>query len=126
LHRTRVDDTLDVFACHGVGGVVGSLLTGVFARTAVNPNGADGLLAGNPELLGVQALSVLATGAWAALGTLVVLGLVRLFTPLRTEDEATEHGVDFSQHAEVAYVIEPGLEGLIRRRISSLTGDSRS
>jgi Amt family ammonium transporter len=77
LHRTRVDDTLDVFACHGVGDVVGSLLTGVFARTAVNPNGADGLLAGNPELLGVQALSVLATGAWAALGTLVVLGLVR-------------------------------------------------
>jgi Amt family ammonium transporter len=109
LHRTRVDDTLDVFACHGVGDVVGSLLTGVFARTAVNPNGADGLLAGNPELLGVQALSVLATGAWAALGTLVVLGLVRL-----------------SQHAEVAYVIEPGLEGLIRRRISSLTGDLRS
>jgi Amt family ammonium transporter len=69
LGRTRVDDTLDVFACHGVGGIVGALLTGVFATTSVNAAGADGLLSGNPGLVAAQGLSVLAAVALAALGT---------------------------------------------------------
>jgi Amt family ammonium transporter len=126
LHRTRIDDTLDVFACHGVGGVVGSLLTGVFATTTVNPAGADGLLADNPGLLGVQAISVVVTAVWSAAGTLLVLRGIAFFTALRTEDEAVLHGVDLSQHAEVAYVLEPALDGLIQRRLSTLIEDPRS
>ena len=68
-----LDDALDVFACHGVGGIVGSLLTGVFASTAVNPAGADGLLAGNPAQMWPQLTSVLAAGLLAAVGTWTIL-----------------------------------------------------
>src|ERR671914_1673517 len=64
--KTKVDDALDVFACHGVAGIMGALLTGVFATKAVNPAGADGLLEGNASQLGVQVVAVLATIALAA------------------------------------------------------------
>src|SRR5438094_126830 len=74
--HTRIDDALDVFACHGVAGILGALLTGVFATKAVNPAGADGLLAGNSGQLGVQAIAVLATmllsGAFTAA---IIVGL---------------------------------------------------
>jgi Amt family ammonium transporter len=103
IKRSGVDDTLDVFACHGVGGVVGSILTGVFATTAVNSAGADGLLAGNVRLLIVQTVSVLAAGAFAALGTLAALMITRLATPLRVADEAESAGIDYSEHNERAY-----------------------
>jgi Amt family ammonium transporter len=62
LGRTRLDDRLDVFACHGVGGIVAAQLTGVFATTSVNPAGTDGLLYGNPRLIVSQLIAVLATG----------------------------------------------------------------
>ncbi|MHC4990114.1 MAG: ammonium transporter [Planctomycetota bacterium] len=103
LKRTRVDDTLDVFACHGVGGIVGSLLTGVFATTVVNPGGADGLLYGNASLLGVQALSVVVAAAYAAAGTVVILVIVRGLTGLRTCDSAERVGIDVVEHDELAY-----------------------
>jgi Amt family ammonium transporter len=101
--RTRLDDSLDVFACHGVAGIVGALLTGVFASKAVNPAGADGLLAGNPGLVGVQAVAVLATIAFA--GTLtagIVLG-VRAVFGIRVSVEAEVGGIDLSEHGEEAY-----------------------
>ena len=101
--RTRVDDSLDVFACHGVAGIVGALLTGVFATRAVNPAGADGLLAGNPRLLGVQAIAVLATVAFAGGGAAALLALVRLVTPLRVATPDEIDGVDVSEHGERAY-----------------------
>lgn len=102
-NRTRIDDALDVFACHGVAGIVGSLLTGVFATTAVNPAGANGLLYGNPRLLGVQALAVGCTIAFAAPVTALVLGRLRAIGSLRIPmaDELT--GVDLSEHGEHAY-----------------------
>jgi Amt family ammonium transporter len=101
--RTRVDDSLDVFACHGVAGIAGALLTGVFATRAVNPAGADGLLAGNPRLLGVQAIAVLATVAFAGGGAAALLALVRLVTPLRVGTPDEIDGVDVSEHGERAY-----------------------
>jgi Amt family ammonium transporter len=101
--RTGVDDALDVFACHGAAGIVGALLTGVFATKAVNPAGADGLLAGNPALVGVQALAVLATVAFVAAATFGILMLVRLVQPLRVPLDAELAGVDLSEHGEQAY-----------------------
>lgn len=102
-NRTRVDDALDVFACHGVAGIVGALLTGVFATKAVNPGGADGLLAGNPRLVLVQALAVLTTMAVAAPVTAIILSRISLVALVRVplRDELT--GVDVSEHGEHAY-----------------------
>jgi Amt family ammonium transporter len=106
LRRTRLDDTLDVFACHGVGGVVGALLTGVFATTAVNPGGADGLLAGNASLLIAQAAGVLAAAALSATGTTAILLLLRRSVGLRPAPDAEEQGIDWSEHSEIAYCLD--------------------
>jgi len=103
LRPSRFDDTLDVFACHGVGGIIGCILTGVFATTDVNPAGADGLLAGNPTLLWAQCLSVLAAAVFVAAATAGILALVRLVTPLRVPDDAETSGIDLAEHAEHAY-----------------------
>jgi Amt family ammonium transporter len=100
-HRFRVDDALDVFACHGVAGVVGALLTGVFATTSVNAAGANGLLHGNPRLLGVQLIAVACTIVFTAAMTAVVLLGIRAVASLRVP--ATVHGVDLSEHGELAY-----------------------
>jgi Amt family ammonium transporter len=101
--RTRLDDALDVFACHGVAGIVGALLTGVFATRSVNPAGADGLLAGNAHLLGVQAIAVAVTLAFAGGLTAGILGLLRLVMPLRVSTADEIDGVDLSEHGESAY-----------------------
>jgi Amt family ammonium transporter len=101
--RTGVDDALDVFACHGVAGIAGALLTGVFASRAVNPAGADGWLNGNPHQVVVQALAVGATVALALVGTLLILGLVRLVMPLRLAPHQEITGIDVSAHGEEAY-----------------------
>ncbi len=109
--RTRVDDSLDVFACHGVGGIVGALLTGVFATKAVNPGGADGLLAGNPALVGIQAVAVLTTLLWAGALTAGILALVRVVSPLRVSVPDEIDGVDVSEHGESAYQGDADLVG---------------
>ncbi|WP_395807329.1 ammonium transporter [Archangium minus] len=98
------DDALDVVGVHGVGGALGALLTGVFATVAVNPAGADGLLAGgNWALVGKQALSVLAVAAFSALLTFVLLKVVQAVVGLRVEDEAEFEGLDLHVHGERAY-----------------------
>jgi Amt family ammonium transporter len=101
--RTKVDDALDVFACHGVAGIVGALLTGVFATKTVNPAGADGLLAGNPGLVLTQAIAVVSTIAYTAPVTALVLSRLRVVGSLRVPlpDELT--GVDLAEHGEHAY-----------------------
>ena len=101
--RTRVDDSLDVFACHGVGGITGALLTGVFASKAVNPAGADGLLYGNPHQLVVQATAVGATLLLGAVATTVVLIAVRATVGLRLPVEEEITGIDVNEHGEEAY-----------------------
>ena len=101
--KTRVDDALDVFACHGVAGIVGAILTGVFASTAVNPAGADGLLEGNASLLGVQVIAVLATIALAAAATAAILAVVNAVVGLRVPLHDELAGVDVSEHGEEAY-----------------------
>jgi Amt family ammonium transporter len=101
--KTKVDDALDVFACHGVAGITGALLTGVFATTAVNPAGADGLLAGNPAQLGVQAIAIVATIVLAGIATVAILGLVNVTVGLRVPLHDELAGVDLSEHGEEAY-----------------------
>jgi Amt family ammonium transporter len=101
--RTRVDDALDVFACHGIAGITGAMLTGVFATKAVNAGGADGLLAGNPAQLGVQALAVLATIALAGGGTAMLLTFVRAAMGIRLALGDEVSGIDAAEHGERAY-----------------------
>ena len=101
--RTKLDDALDVFSCHGMAGIAGAMLTGVFATKLANPAGGDGLLAGNAAQLGVQALAVLATIAFAALGTLGILKLVDVTVGARADVPEESAGLDLSQHGEEAY-----------------------
>ena len=100
--RTRVDDSLDVVAAHGVGGTVGALLTGVLAQKSWNGVG-DGLLFGNPRQLAVQAAGVLATIAFSAAGTFVIVKLLLLVGPVRASARDEGLGLDVTQHGEEAY-----------------------
>ena len=99
--RTRLDDSLDVLAAHGLGGAVGALLTGVFASAAWG--GADGALFGNVAQLGPQALSVLAVAAYSAAGSFVILKAIGLVTELRADAQTEGRGLDVAQHGEGAY-----------------------
>lgn len=101
--RFGYDDSLDAFGVHGIGGAAGALLTGVFASTAFNAGGKDGLLAGNASLLGTQALAVLAAAAFAGIGTFVILQVVRAITGLRVESDGEREGLDTVLHGETAY-----------------------
>jgi len=101
--KTAVDDALDVFACHGVAGIVGALATGVFATKVINKDGADGLLAGNAHLLGVQAIAVLATIAFVAVMTPAVVVIVNAVVRIRLPLGDELLGVDAKEHREEAY-----------------------
>ncbi|MBL0891768.1 MAG: ammonium transporter, partial [Gemmatimonadaceae bacterium] len=101
--KTRLDDTLDVLACHGVAGVVGAVLTGVFASKAVNPLGADGLLSGQASLLGVQVLAVLATVIFTAVTSAGVLFGPWLLMPPRGAIVAGVGGIDLAAHGEEGF-----------------------
>jgi len=101
--RTRLDDSLDVLAAHGVGGTVGAILTGVLAQKVWN-GVANGLLFGAPLQLAVQVAGVAAAAAYSAAGTIVILKAIALFMPLRVTDRSGEGlGLDVSQHGEEAY-----------------------
>src|SRR2546422_271271 len=103
--RLRVDDALDVFGVHGVGGAWGALATGLFATLAVNSAARDGLIAGNPGQLGIQAIAVAASIGYSAVMTFVILKLINLFVGLRVGEHEEVLGLDASQHREAAYQI---------------------
>ena len=100
--RGRVDDSLDVFGVHGVGGIVGAILTGVFAAPALT-NGAGGLLTGNVDQLIVQLKAVVAVGAYSAVATVGILKAIELILPIRVSASDETAGLDLSQHGEVGY-----------------------
>jgi Amt family ammonium transporter len=102
--RSRIDDTLDVFACHGVGGIWGSIATGLFATAAVN--GVNGLFFGNAGQLVAQLLAVAVVAPFAFFGSYVLLKLVNVFSPLRVSREAEDAGLDLSEHGEEAYQLD--------------------
>jgi len=103
LVRGRVDDSLDVFGVHGVGGIIGALATGVFATKLVNPAGADGLLYGNPGQLMTQVIAVVVTAAYSAAVTWILLKLIDVTIGLRVSKQEEALGLDQSQHGEIAY-----------------------
>jgi Amt family ammonium transporter len=103
LDRTKLDDTLDVFACHGMGGIFGAIVTGIFAQKLINPAGADGLLYGNPKQLLIQIAAVAATAVWGFVMSVVLLKIIDKVMGLRVTPEEEEMGLDLSQHGESAY-----------------------
>ena len=106
--RTRIDDSLDVFAGHGIGGLTGALLTGVLAQKVWNPAGSDGLLFGNPHQLAVQALACLSAAAYAGIMTFAILKGLSLVLSLRAVPRIEGVGMDVSQHGEEAYASGEG------------------
>jgi ammonium transporter, Amt family len=101
--RSRVDDALDVFAVHGVGGAFGAVATGVFASVAINEAGRDGLLAGVPGQVAIQLLGVGVVALYSAAMTAVILLAVNGIVRIRVPRDAEETGLDLAQHGEIAY-----------------------
>jgi len=97
------DDSLDVVGIHGVGGVWGTIATGLFASKLINQAGNDGLFFGNPSQLGTQVLGVLATIVFCAVVTAIILYVVKATMGLRVSDEEEDAGVDTAAHGEVGY-----------------------
>lgn len=103
-HKLKIDDALDAFGCHGIGGVWGGIATGLFAKTSINSVARwDGLVFGNVHLFVAQVLSIIITTAVAVVGTLICIGIIRIFTPLRVDQKEEALGLDISQHGENAY-----------------------
>lgn len=98
--KTSLDDTLDVFPCHGVGGIVGMLLTGVFATKTVNAAGVDGLLYGNPDFFFIQLKGVLIVIVFSFVVSFLIFKFINIIQPIRVTSEEEEAGLDASQHDE--------------------------
>ncbi|RXK87177.1 ammonium transporter [Filimonas effusa] len=98
--KSTLDDTLDVFPCHGIGGMVGMLMTGVFATKSVNGAGADGLLYGNPSFFFIQLKAMLIVVAYSFTVSFAIFKFISLVLPLRVTSEEEELGLDTTQHNE--------------------------
>ncbi|MEW5705761.1 MAG: ammonium transporter [Actinomycetota bacterium] len=99
------DDSLDVVGVHGVGGIVGALLTGVFATTVINSAGANGLLHGNPALVVKQLIAIGATVGYSFIASFIILKVINAIIGLRVSEEDEVEGLDLSQHSEVGYAL---------------------
>ncbi len=99
------DDSLDVFGVHGIGGIVGAVLTGVFATKSVNAAGADGLLYGNPKQLLVQLLATVVAIVFAIVGTFIIYKVVDKIIGMRVDSRDEHVGLDLSQHHEAGYTL---------------------
>jgi len=117
--RTRLDDSLDVFAAHGVGGLTGALLTGVFAEEAINGT-ADGLLFGNVAQFGIQVLSVVAVFAYSGLLTYVILKGMGLVMEIRAIPKEEGLGMDIVNHGEEAYTNGEGAVLLLDEEVAAI------
>jgi Amt family ammonium transporter len=102
--RSRIDDSLDVFACHGVGGLWGSIATGIFASAAIG--GFNGLIFGNVGQFIAQLEAIAVVVPFAFFGSYALLKVVNKFSPLRVSEEAENAGLDVSEHGEEAYQLE--------------------
>lgn len=100
--RTSIDDTLDVFPCHGIGGIMGTLLTGVFASQNINPANTtgNGLFFGETKLFTIQFVSMIAVSIFVFAGTFILLKITNRITPLRVSAEEEKEGLDITQHGE--------------------------
>ena len=101
--RQKVDESLDVWACHGMGGTWGTLATGIFASAAVNSAGANGLIHGDAMLMAKQLAAVAVVWVFAFVGTWILAKVVKATIRLRVKEEEELVGLDISQHGEKAY-----------------------
>ena len=102
--KLKIDDALDAFGCHGIGGIWGGIATELFGKSSINSVAKwDGLVFGDYRLFLAQVLSIVITIAVAIVGTLICIGIVRIFTPLRVDPKEELVGLDASQHGENAY-----------------------
>ncbi|CAM4297308.1 ammonium transporter [Listeria booriae] len=101
--KVKYDDALDAFGLHGIGGIWGGLATGLFATTKINELGADGLFYGNPGLLLKQAIAIGSTVLFVAVVTTVIIYVIKIFIPIRVNEEQEFKGLDLTLHGEKAY-----------------------
>ena len=103
-HKLKIDDSLDAFGCHGIGGIWGGIATGLFGQSSINSVAQwDGLVFGETRLFAAQVISILVTIAVAVAGSLICIGIIRVFTKLRVDQKDEMIGLDLSQHGENAY-----------------------
>ena len=108
--KLKIDDALDAFGCHGIGGIWGGIATGIFTKSSINPVAKwDGLIYGDYHLFAAQIIGIIFTIAVAVVGTLICVAIVRIFTPLRVSVREEQVGLDISEHGESAY---PSFNGL--------------
>src|SRR5690606_14636476 len=98
--KSKLDDTLDVFPCHGVGGIVGMLLTGVFATTAINSAGTNGLFYGNADFLFTQVKAIGIVVGYSLAVSFAIFKFINFLSPIRVSTEEEELGLDATQHDE--------------------------
>jgi Amt family ammonium transporter len=115
--KSRLDDSLDVFAAHGVGGITGALLTGVFANAEAS-GAVDGLLRGNPGIMVPQIISILAVIAYSGVMTFLILKTIGLVLPLRGTAKEESLGMDLLNHGEEAYASGEGAVLLLDEEIN--------
>ena len=123
--RTRLDDSLDVFAAHGIGGMSGAILTGFFASAVWN-GGADGLFYGNPGQVGIQAIAVLAVAVYCGVMTFIILKVIGIVSPLRPSEKEEAIGMDLLNHGEEAYARSGGAVLLLDEEMSGGSGAESS
>lgn len=108
--KLKIDDALDAFGCHGIGGIWGGIATGIFAQSSINDVARwDGLVFGDYHLFVAQIVGIIITMIIAVVGTLICVAIVKIFTPLRVDVKDEQIGLDISQHGESAY---PSFNGL--------------
>ena len=109
--KLKIDDALDAFGCHGIGGIWGGIATGIFAKSSINPVARwDGLIFGEYWLFVAQIVGIVVTAAVAIVGTLICLWLVKRITPIRVSDKEERIGLDISEQGESAYPTFNGLD----------------
>ena len=104
-NRFRYDDSLDAFGVHGIGGILGTLATGIFAQKILNLGGADGLLFGSSKMLITQIIAVSVTAIYSFVITVIILKVIDWTIGLRVDEEAEVEGLDISQHGESGYTL---------------------
>jgi len=98
--KSTIDDTLDVFPCHGIGGMVGMLMTGIFATKSVNPAGNDGLWYGNPAFFFTQVKAMVIAVTYSFVVSYLIFKFINFILPLRVSEEEEDLGLDETQHNE--------------------------
>jgi Amt family ammonium transporter len=103
IHSRHLDESLDVFGCHGMAGIWGALATGLFATTSINTAGFNGLFYGNPNQFTIQLIATVASALFAFVATFILAKILDAIFGLSVSSKEEEVGLDISEHGERAY-----------------------